>query len=188
MSHPPVVLASVSPRRRELLRQILPEFGVVESLATELHDATIPPRRLCELNAERKAWAVAERYPEHLVIGADTLVFLDEEPLGKPADLDEARAMLRRLSGRIHRVITGVCLIHRQGSRVWMFSEVTYVRFRELGESDIEEYLKLVPVLDKAGAYAIQHEGHRIVDKVEGSFSNVIGLPVESVKAALDRW
>jgi septum formation protein len=140
------------------------------------------------LNAERKAWAVAERYPEHLVIGADTLVFLDEEPLGKPADLDEARAMLRRLSGRIHRVITGVCLIHRQGSRVWMFSEVTYVRFRELGESDIEEYLKLVPVLDKAGAYAIQHEGHRIVDKVEGSFSNVIGLPVESVKAALERW
>ena len=188
MKHPPIILASVSPRRRDLLRQIVPEFGIVDSFATELHDASMAPRRLCEVNAERKAWLVAERYPDHLVLGADTLVFLDDEPLGKPADLDEARRMLGRLSGRIHMVVTGVCLIHRSGARARLFSEATYVRFRVLTAEDIEEYLKLVPVLDKAGSYAIQHEGHRIVDLVEGSMSNVIGLPVEALRAALDQW
>jgi septum formation protein len=188
MKHPPIILASVSPRRRDLLRQIVPEFGIVDSFATELHDASMAPRRLCEVNAERKAWLVAERYPDHLVLGADTLVFLDDEPLGKPSDLDEARRMLGRLSGRIHMVVTGVCLIHRSGARARLFSEATYVRFRVLSTEEIEEYLKLVPVLDKAGSYAIQQEGHRIVDRVEGSMSNVIGLPLESLRVALDQW
>ncbi len=188
MNHPPVILASVSPRRRELLRQVLPDFTVVESMATELHDATLGPRRLCEVNAERKAMSVAERYPDHLVLGADTLVFLEDQPLGKPTDLDEARTMLSRLSGRIHQVVTGVCLVHRTGARARLFSEVTYVRFRTLEPVDIEEYLARVPVLDKAGSYAIQHEGHRIVDLVEGSLSNVIGLPVEAVRSAFERW
>ena len=188
MNHPPVILASVSPRRRELLRQVLPDFTVVESMATELHDATLGPRRLCEVNAERKAMSVAERYPDHLVLGADTLVFLEDQPLGKPTDLDEARTMLSRLSGRIHQVVTGVCLVHRTGARARLFSEVTYVRFRTLEAVDIEEYLAQVPVLDKAGSYAIQHEGHRIVDLVEGSLSNVIGLPVEAVRSAFERW
>ena len=185
---PPVILASESPRRQELLRGIVPGFETVPSLATELQTSDLPPRRLCEVNAERKALTVAQRYPGHLVIGADTLVFLDGEPLGKPRDPAEAVAMLERLSGRIHQVITGVALVHREASRMQVFSEVTYVRFRVLTRDDIRGYLADVHTLDKAGGYAIQEYGDRIVETVEGSLSNVIGLPVEAVRAALERW
>ena len=114
-SLPPVVLASTSPRRRELLREVVECFDVVDGKATELEGALLPPRALCEANARIKAWAVARERPESLVIGADTLVFLDDEPLGKPPDLAAARATLRRLSGRVHVVITGVCLVHQIG-------------------------------------------------------------------------
>ena len=154
--HPPVVLASQSPRRRSLLLEILPHFNIVASEATELHDATLGPRRLCEVNAQRKAFAVAPLHPDHLVLGADTLVFLEGEPLGKPSDLDAAHAMLRRLSGRVHEVVTGVCLVHWGARRVRMFSDSTRVRFRTLTDADIVEYLRRVPVLDKAGSYALQ--------------------------------
>ncbi len=186
--HPPVILASGSPRRRLLLREVLADFQVVESNASELEDSHIAPRRLCEMNAERKAWLVAERYPEHLVLGADTLVFLDDHPLGKPSDLDHARRMLARLSGRVHEVVTGIALVHRAGARARVFSEVTRVKFRSLDAGSIEEYLALVPVLDKAGAYAVQEHGSRIVEGVEGSYSNVVGLPVDAVRAALANW
>jgi septum formation protein len=188
MSLPPFILASTSPRRRELLRQILDAFEVVGSLATELHDASLPPRHLCEVNAQRKAWEVAERHPDHLVLGADTLVFLDDEPLGKPADLNEARRTLTRLSGRIHSVITGVCLVHRRNNRMQTFAEVTHVQFKSLSTDVIEEYLREVPVLDKAGSYAIQQRGELLVERTEGSSSNVIGLPLEALRVALDRW
>jgi septum formation protein len=164
------------------------EFAVVASHATESEDPTLGSRRLCEYNAERKAMLVAERYPDHLVLGADTLVFLDETPLAKPNDLAHAREMLGKLSGRVHQVITGVCLFHRQGRRLQVFSEVTHVKFRVLTGADIENYLSLVPVLDKAGAYAAQDQGHLILESVEGSFSNVVGLPVEAVRVALERW
>lgn len=185
---PQVILASQSPRRVELLRQILADFAVVASFASESEDMTQGARRLCELNAERKAMLVAERHPEHLVIGADTLVFLDGEQLGKPVDLDMARNHLRRLSGRVHEVITGVCLYQRAGNRLHLFSEVTHVRFLPVGPTEIDDYLERVQVSDKAGAYAIQEEGHRLVERVEGSMSNVIGLPVEALRAAFRRW
>ena len=188
MALPPFLLASTSPRRRELLREIVNDFEVVGSLATELHDASLPPRHLCEVNAQRKAWEVAERHPDHLVLGADTLVFLDQQPLGKPADLDHARHTLARLSGRIHSVITGVCLVHRRKNRMQTFAEVTHVQFKTLPEPVIEEYLREVPVLDKAGAYAIQQRGELLVERIEGSLSNVIGLPVEALRAALQGW
>lgn len=185
---PPVVLASQSPRRVSLLRDLVPEFLVNPSDATELHDPQMGIRRLCEVNAELKAFTVARRFPDHLVIGADTLVFLDDQALGKPADLDEARAMLRRLSGRIHQVVTGVCLLQASTRRMRRFSDTTHVRFRVLGETDIAGYLERVSVLDKAGAYALQEEGHRIVETVEGSRTNVIGLPVESLRRELESW
>lgn len=185
---PPLILASQSPRRKELLRQILPEFDVVASQATELMDATLGPRRLCELNAGRKAEEVARRHPGHLVLGADTLVFLDDQPLGKPADLAEARRTLRRLAGRVHEVITGVCLIHREGARRQVFSSASRVRFRAFDDAVIGEYLAQVEVLDKAGAYAIQEKGSLLVEAVEGSVSNVIGLPVEDLRRALSAW
>jgi len=185
---PPLILASQSPRRVELLRQIVPEFHVAPSYATELHDLSLGTRRLCELNAERKALAVAERHPDHLVLGADTLVFLDGDGLAKPADLGEAQAMLRRLSGRVHEVITGVCLVRQSEARMRLLAEVTYVKFRTLTDADITEYLRRVDVLDKAGAYAVQEHGDRLVERIEGSFSNVVGLPVEAVRQALAAW
>ncbi len=185
---PPLILASGSPRRRDLLSGILKDFAVVTSDVSEKHTTEISPRRLCELNAERKALAVAERYPAHLVLGADTLVFLDGQPLGKPAGLLEARGMLNQLSGRVHEVITGVCLVCQQAKRMRLFTESTRVKFRLLSTSEITEYLSRVHVLDKAGSYALQEHGSLIIERVEGSESNVIGLPMEAVRAALERW
>ena len=185
---PPVLLASRSPRRVELLRQILPGFETVPSNAVELEDGSLGTRRLCELNAQRKALAMSERFPDHLVIGADTLVFLDGDPLSKPADLAQAKGMLSRLSGRTHEVVTGVCLVLARASRMRLMSEVTYVRFRTLDDAAIEDYLGRVDVLDKAGAYAVQEHGDRIVERIEGSLTNVIGLPLEALRSALERW
>lgn len=185
---PPVLLASRSPRRVELLHRILPGFVTVPSNAVELEDGSLGSRRLCELNAQRKALALSERFPDHLIVGADTLVFLDGVPLSKPADLEAARAMLERLSGRIHEVVTGVCLVHARANRLRLLSEASHVKFRLLDGGVITDYLRRVDVLDKAGAYAVQEHGDLIIERVEGSLSNVIGLPVEALRAALGRW
>lgn len=187
-SHPPILLASASPRRVDLLRQIFTDFPVVRSEAHELHDATLGARRLCEVNAERKALQVSSRFPDHLVLGADTLVWLDGEPLGKPTDAADARRMLLRLSGRIHEVVTGVCLVHEGGNRMRIFSDSTRVKFRDYDDAVVERYLGLVDTSDKAGGYAIQEHGDLIVEQVEGSMSNVIGLPLEALRSALSRW
>jgi len=172
-----IVLASGSPRRRDLLVRAGLEFDVVVSPAEEIHDPTLPPDRLCEGNATLKAAAVARMHPHATVIGADTLVFIDAEVLGKPADLAEARAMLRRLSGRMHTVCTGVCVI-RPGGGVRAFHELSEVVFRVLDDAAIDAYFRLVDPLDKAGAYGIQVHGERIVAEIRGSFENVTGLPV----------
>lgn len=180
----PLVLASASPRRRELLERARLSFEVVPSPAEEIHDAAIAPEELCEMNAALKAAAVAALRPDATVIGADTLVFIDGEPLGKPADHDEARAMLRRLAGRTHRVCTGVCVIFAGGGRV-LFHDTTEVTFLPLDEAAIRDYLSVVDPLDKAGAYGIQESGERIISGISGSFENVMGLPVEMVVKVL---
>jgi septum formation protein len=180
----PIVLASSSPRRRELLERAGLSFEVVASPAEEVHDATLPPHVLCELNATLKAAAVAAIRPDATVIGADTLVFIDDLPLGKPSDLAEARAMLRRLSGRSHQVCTGVCVIAPGGEKK-VFHDLTAVTFLPLDEAAIDGYFAQVNPLDKAGAYGIQECGEQIVAGIEGSFENVMGLPVAQVVAAL---
>ncbi len=180
----PIVLASASPRRSELLARAGVEFEIVVSPAEEIHDASLKPDVLCELNAGLKADAVALGRPDATVIAADTLVFIDDIPLGKPADLDEARAMLRRLSGRTHQVCTGVCVIHPGGVKS-LFHDLTDVTFRELDEVAISAYFSLVNPLDKAGAYGIQEHGERIILGISGSFENVMGLPVDKVLEAL---
>ena len=172
-----VVLASSSPRRSELLRRAGIEFEIQHSPAEELHDASMVPELLCEHNAVLKARAVAEMRPDAAVIGSDTLVFIDGEPLGKPADMDEARRMLRRLSGRVHQVCTGVCVIFPGGVQR-VFHETTEVRFRPLDDGQIDAYFQRVNPLDKAGAYGIQEHGERIVESISGGFDNVMGLPV----------
>jgi septum formation protein len=180
----PVVLASSSPRRRELLEQAGVSFEVVASPAEEIHDPAMKPDLLCELNATLKAAAVAIIRPDATVIGSDTLVFIDDLPLGKPADLEEARGMLRRLSGRTHRVCTGVCVIYPGGGKN-VFHDTTEVTFLKLDDAAIEEYFALVNPLDKAGAYGIQESGERIIAGIRGNFDNVMGLPVGKVIAAL---
>lgn len=177
MTAMPLVLASSSPRRRELLERAGFVFEVQVSPVEEIHDAAIEPERLCEMNAVLKAGAVAARRPESTVIAADTLVFIDGEPLGKPADLEEARMMLRRLAGRVHRVCTGVCVVFPDGRRE-VFHETTEVTFLPLDEAGIEGYLKVANPLDKAGAYGIQESGEMIVAGICGDYDNVVGLPV----------
>lgn len=175
-----LILASGSPRRRELLEKVGLRFEVIPSPAEEIHDGSLGMERLCEENACLKARAIADRYPDAVVIGADTLVFLEKEPLGKPADLGEAAAMLRRLSGYVHDVCTGVCII-APGGKVSLLHDITEVFFRKLDEETISAYLAKTSPLDKAGAYGIQDHGEMIVKRIVGSYENVMGLPVEDV-------
>ena len=172
-----IVLASASPRRHELLGRAGVSFEVVISPADEIHDATLAPEVLCEMNASLKAEAVACDRRDAAVIGADTLVFIDGEPLGKPVDLDEARVMLRRLAGRMHRVCTGVCVIFPNGEKS-VFHEISEVIFLPLSDAAIEHYIAVSQPLDKAGAYGIQEYGELIIQEISGNYDNVMGLPV----------
>jgi septum formation protein len=159
-------------------------FEVIPSPAEEIHDASLGMEGLCQENARLKAAAVAAHHPEAVVIGADTLVFLEGEPLGKPKDMAEAARMLRSLSGYVHDVCTGVCICGPDGS-VRTLHAVTEVVFRKLNEAAISEYLAKTSPLDKAGAYGIQDHGEMIVERIVGSYENVMGLPVEEVLDAL---
>jgi septum formation protein len=188
MELPPLILASASPRRAELLRQLQPEFQIVPSEATEMMNEQLSPQELCQLNAHRKARAVAKKIPDALVLGADTLVFLDGEIMGKPRDLADARRMLARLQDRTHQVVTGVSLIHLRGHRERLFAVSTDVTFRPLTSGQIGDYLSKMNPLDKAGAYAIQEHGDMIVSEISGSYSNVVGLPVEQLGEELATW
>jgi len=179
-----LILASGSPRRRELLERAGLDFEVIPSPAEEIHDASLGMAGLCEENARLKAAAVAEHHPEAVVIGADTLVFLDGEPLGKPKDMAEAAGMLRRLSGRSHQVCTGVC-IAEPGKSVRKLHTVTEVVFRNLDEETVQAYLAKTSPLDKAGAYGIQDYGEMIVERIDGAFDNVMGFPIPQVLEAL---
>lgn len=172
-----IILASASPRRRELLAKTRLRFDVIASPAEEIHDPSMPPGALCEENARLKAAAVAANHSEAWVIGADTLVFLDGHPLGKPRDRAEAAAMLERLSARTHEVRTGVCVVTPTGTRV-TFHETTRVTFHPLDAEAIRGYHAVVDPLDKAGAYGIQDYGDWIIKSIEGPFDNVMGLPV----------
>jgi septum formation protein len=188
MNLPPLILASASPRRAELLRQLKLDFQILPSDAKEVFDEQLSPLELCQLNAHLKARAVAKKNPDSLVLGADTLVFLDGEIMGKPADMVDARRMLTRLQGRTHQVVTGVSLIHLRVHRESMFAIGTDVTFRPLTAGQINEYIAKVNPLDKAGAYAIQEHGNMIIAEIFGSFSNVIGLPMEQLQAELALW
>lgn len=183
---PAVVLASRSPRRRELLAAAgVSDVTVVSSDVEESADASLGLSQLVLANARSKATDVAARHPQSVVLGADTLVWLEGEALGKPANHDAAREMLARLSGRVHEVCTGVHILRLDPHRRIEFQETTRVRFRRLDAATIESYLCKVDVLDKAGAYALQEHGEMLVESVEGSRSNVVGLPVERTLAAL---
>jgi septum formation protein len=188
MKLPPVILASVSPRRRELLRQLDLEFITVAADTPELHQEDLTAWEISQLNAYRKARYVAKRHPDALVIGADTLVCLGTRLFGKPANPKEAAAMLAALADRTHTVVTGVCLLHLRSHRQRVFSETSFVTFHPLSPQRIQEYLGRVHALDKAGAYAIQESGELIVETVVGSLTNVVGLPLGRLREELLLW
>lgn len=183
-----LVLASASPRRNKLLRQLGVPFEVRPGDAEEIVSPSMPPAEVCQINAYRKARAIAKHYPDAIVLGADTLVCLGRNVFGKPADLNEAFHMLSTLQGQAHEVITGVCLLHLREHRQRAFTVSTTVKFRPLRTSEIRRYFTLVDPLDKAGAYGIQEQGEMIVETVEGSLSNVIGLPLERLAEELAAW
>ncbi|MCS7091579.1 MAG: Maf family protein [Verrucomicrobiota bacterium] len=187
-AHPSLILASASPRRAELLRHAGYEFGIVPASVPELAWDQLSPAELCQLNAHRKARAVAKHHPDAIVLGADTLVFLGREILGKPASWEQAVNMLQRLSGRTHQVITGVSVLHLRAHQEAVFAVSTDVRFRRLDDQQIERYLKVVNPFDKAGGYAIQEHGEWIVEELCGSLTNVVGLPLERVEIELARF
>ena len=188
MNLPRFILASASPRRSELLCELGVEFQVLPAQAEEIHPEHLTPHEICQVNAYRKARSVAKKVPDAMVLGSDTLVCLGTKVFGKPKDLKEAHAILTKLQGCTHEVVTGVCLIHLRNHRQKVFAESTTVTFRTLHSDQIRRYLTKVDPLDKAGGYAIQEEGDAIVKHVNGSLSNVIGLPIERLKAELELW
>lgn len=188
MKRPPLILASASPRRAELLKLLRVKFRIIPSDATEVAHEHLTPLEICQLNAHRKARAVAKRIPDALVIGADTLVFLDNKILGKPRNRADARRMLARLQGRTHQVVTGVSLIQLRTHRERVFAISTDVLFHPLDAGQIRDYLSRINPLDKAGAYAIQESGEKIISEISGSYSNVVGLPVERLREELSAW
>jgi septum formation protein len=180
-----LILASASPRRRELLARLGVPFEVMVAEVTEFEESTADPKTLVRHNAALKADWVAVRRPESLVLGADTTVFIDGVVLNKPKDHEEARSMLRMLSGRTHTVFTGIAV--RRGAdglsrEAGVSSEVS---FKPLDAAAIDHYISQVNVLDKAGAYSVQDRTELIVAGYKGSFTNIMGLPIDETKQIL---
>lgn len=188
MNLPPVILASASPRRVELLRQIVFRFEVAPSAAPECEHEQFTAWEVAQLNAYRKARAAAKLHPDHLVIGADTVVCLGARFYNKPADERDAERMLRELSGRAHEVITGVCMLQLRRHRQALFCDTTTVKFHRLTPDVIRQYTASARPLDKAGAYGIQDQGGLLVEDICGSYTNVMGLPVERLREELGAW
>ena len=180
-------LASASPRRAQLLRQMGLRFFVEPTHVEEHEHPHSAPDFLVNQNALAKAQALAEKHFNALILGCDTTVNLDGENLNKPADLDEARAMLKRLSGRMHTVYTGVCLIDGCNGAYDLEAVQSRVFFKPLNDEIITRYFEVVNPLDKAGAYGIQEGRELIIERWEGSLSNIMGLPVEFLEELLQR-
>ncbi len=182
-----LILASASPRRREILAAAGYTFRVVPAEVTEHEAEDADPRAMVAHNAALKAEWVSARHPDATVLGADTTVFIDRTVLNKPRDAAEARAMLRRLSGRTHTVFTGLSIRRAADGLKLDLGVASDVTFKVLDEAVIELYLSRVHTLDKAGGYAIQEQGDLIVAGYTGSLTNIIGLPEEETKQLLTR-
>ena len=181
----PLLLASSSPRRRELLSVARVAFEVVSPDAAESESTALSIRELTTLNATRKARAVSSRHPDAVVLAADTLVALDGEVIGKPTDMPDAVRIVRRLSGRQHQVCTAVFISHAENRQTRSFYVISHVQFRTLDDAEIAAYLAKINPLDKAGAYAAQGHGRDIIERIRGSYTNVVGLPMDETLAAL---
>ncbi len=185
---PSLVLASCSPRRAALLSEGGFKFEIASPRVAEKFDAALTLRELTLWNAIRKGMSIAQMRPDAVVLAADTLVAMENQVIGKPADLNEAAQMLGRLSGRTHWVCSAVAIYQQTSGRSDVFHDVSRVRFHRLSNATIKNYLAKVGPLDKAGAYAAQGSGAEIIAKIEGSFTNVVGLPMEKTVAALAKF
>ncbi|MEM6885097.1 MAG: Maf family protein [Verrucomicrobiota bacterium] len=180
-----LILASSSPRRSHLLSKAGILFRTISPDVDELSaesNPELPPHELAKINARMKAEAVAESHPNSLVLAADTVVYCSGQVLGKPLDPQDAERMLTLLSGNTHEVITGVIWLNHSANSVKEFIGRTWVTFKPLNAQQIRDYISKVPVMDKAGSYALQDRGDEIVERIEGSRTNVIGLPMEPVQ------
>lgn len=186
MKEKKIILASKSPRRKELLSEMGITFDIYSKEIEEHLDPDVEPARAVEKLAEEKAQAVFDECWDAIVIGADTVVCVDHEILGKPKDREDARRMLEKLSGSTHQVIGGVALLSKEKRIV--FSCVTTVHFYELSEEQILAYIDSNEPMDKAGAYGIQGLGKQFVEGIEGDYFNVVGLPVSRVLRALKEF
>ncbi len=184
-SAPRLVLASSSPRRRDLLREHGFVFEIITTQVAELEDQRLGPVRLVSENACLKARPVALQVPDHVVIGSDTVVALEERILGKPSSMEEAAQMLADLNGQTHTVHSGVCIVHAASGQETVFVETTEVRFHTLSPRELALYHRRINPLDKAGAYAAQEDNGQLIAETKGSLSNVIGLPMETLTKRL---
>lgn len=175
-----LILASQSPRRQQLMEQAGYLFRVVAADVDETNPEGMTGEQVPQFLAHKKAIAIAERYPDAVILAADTVVLLGDRILGKPADAADAIAMLHDLSGNVHRVVTGVCILEKD--QVQQFSSVTEVYFRPLSKEQILHYVAVYEPFDKAGSYAIQEWiGMVGIEKINGDYYNVMGLPVGEV-------
>jgi len=173
-----LILASKSPRRKHLLEQAGLKFSIIPSDFDESSMAMSDPASYVRKLAEFKALDISQKHPDSWVIGADTIVLIDNQILGKPGSNDEAREMLKRLSGKSHQVLTGYCICCGQKKQLFSETVKTVVYFKKLRLEEIDWYIETGEPLDKAGAYAIQGLGSSLVRSIEGSYTNVVGLPV----------
>ena len=181
-----MILASGSPRRKELIKYISENVEIIPSNVDETVRVKLLPQDIPAHLALRKATDIAEKYKDALVIGCDTSVLLDGEVLGKPKDKEDAKSMLKFLSGKTQSVITGCALVY--GDRFEVFSEESFVTFYELSDKEIDEYLSRDEYVDKAGAYAIQGYGMMFVKEIKGDYPNIVGLPVARLKREIDKF
>lgn len=182
---PGIILASGSPRRRELLGLAGLSFEVMAATFDEDSVPLTEPSEYTKILSEQKALEIARQYPDHMVIGADTIVVIDEQILGKPSSKSDAMRMMKLLSGRTHRVFTGFCLACLSEQIIFTDSVVTDVTFKSLSDEEIAWYANTDEPYDKAGAYAVQGAGVFMIDSINGSYTNVIGLPVSTVLSRL---
>ena len=186
MAETDFILASLSPRRKELLRREGYRFEIVAPCIEE-ESAHEDPERLAVRNALAKARSVADVRPEQLVLGADTVVHLNGSIIGKPADIAEAREILEKLSGSVHEVITGVALVRERPGLELTAAARTRIKMKSMSGEEIARYAASGEGLGKAGAYAVQENGDRYIEELDGSFTNVVGLPVKLVARLLEK-
>ena len=182
---PKLILASKSPRRSDLLKQAGLTFAIIPSDFDESSVTMSDPESHVKALAKSKASDISRKNPDSWVLGADTIVRIEDRILGKPGSKDEARSMLKQLSGKTHQVITGYCLCCHTKNKFISETVKTDVRFKTLRDTEIEWYIQTGESLDKAGAYAIQGVGAFLVKSINGSYTNVVGLPICEVMELL---